>query len=121
MRRTQRTKGLFGWALGVLAALTLVAAAPEHVLDLDEASGPVAAAEARSSVEVEVHGLIRRVLDHAAPGHACAAHCAAHVVAGAPPPAALAPPSRAVLIWPAVSGQMLRPHPPALPERPPKA
>ena len=32
----------FGWALGVLAALTLVAATPQHLLDFDEAAGPIA-------------------------------------------------------------------------------
>jgi hypothetical protein len=103
----------FGWMLGVLAVLTLVVATPGHMLDFDEAAGPVA--------ERAVHGQAHTLIDHAQPGHACAGHCAAHVVADAPAAVILAPPSPHRLIWAAAEDQGARTRLPALPDRPPKA
>jgi hypothetical protein len=106
-------RGWLGWALGVLAALTLVLATPEHVLDFDEAAGPAA--------ELAVHGPVRTLIDHGAPGHACAAHCAAHVMAEIAAPFVVAPPSVRPLILAAAEDRPGRAHAPALPDRPPKA
>jgi hypothetical protein len=103
----------FGWALGVLAALTLALSAPQHVLDLDEAAGPVA--------EASVHGHARTVMDHSQPGHSCAAHCAAHVMGDAPALIALKPPSPRPLAWALADDQDSRSGPAFQLERPPKA
>jgi len=103
----------FGWALGVLAALTLVVATPQHMLDLDEAAGPAA--------ELAVHGHAHTLIDHGQPGHACADHCAAHVLADATLAVVLAPPSRHPLIWAAAEDQDARARPPSQLDRPPKA
>ncbi len=106
-------KSWFGWALGVLAALTLVAATPQHMLDFDEAAGPAA--------ELAVHGHARTLIDHGQPGHACAGHCAAHVMADATAAIVLASPSRRPLIWAAADDRGSYTRAPALLERPPKA
>jgi hypothetical protein len=103
----------FGWALGVLAALTLVVATPQHMLDFDEAAGPVA--------ELAVHGHSHTLIDHGQPGHACAGHCAAHVMADATAALVLAPPSPRSTIWIAAEDQHGRAFPPSKLERPPKA
>jgi hypothetical protein len=103
----------FGWTLGVLAALTLIAAAPQHLLDFDEAAGPVA--------ELAVHGHTHTLIDHGQPGHACAGHCAAHVMADATAAVVLAPPSRRPLIWAAAEDRSGYARPPSELERPPKA
>lgn len=103
----------FGWALGVLAALTLAAATPQHLLDFDEAAGPAA--------ELAVHGHGRTLLDHSQPGHACAGHCAAHVMAEALAVVILAPPSLRSLIWTAAEDRGGHTRAPSLLERPPKA
>jgi hypothetical protein len=108
-----RERSWFGWALGVLAALTLVVAAPEHTLDFDEAAGPTA--------ELAVHGHARTLIDHGQAGHACAGHCAAHVMADAAAVLVLTPPSARPLILTAAEEGSGRAHPPAQPERPPKA
>ena len=108
-----RERGWLGWALGVLAALTLVVATPEHTLDLDEAAGPVA--------ELAVHGHARTLIDHSQPGHACAGHCAAHVMAEASAAVVLAPPSLHPLTFAATEDRNGRPHPPSQLDRPPKA
>lgn len=107
----------FGWALGVLAALTLTLAAPQHVLDLDETAGPAAEAP----MELLVHGHAHTVMDHGAAGHSCAAHCAAHVMSDAPLVAALKPPSRRALAWTVADNQDSRAGPSFALERPPKA
>jgi hypothetical protein len=113
-----RTRGWIGWALGALAALTLVIGAPEHVLDLDEAAGPVAEAPV---AEVIVHGHASTVMDHSQPGHSCAAHCAAHTMGGSPAILALEPPVDRRLAF-ALAQDRPAPHPsPALLDRPPKA
>src|ERR1700761_8767854 len=103
-----KTRGIggswFGWALGVLAALTLAVATPQHLLDFDEAAGAAA--------ELAVHGHARTLIDHSQPGHACAGHCAAHVMADATAMVVLAPPSLRPLIWAAAkdrSGQTSAP------------
>lgn len=103
----------FGWALGVLAALTLVLGTPEHTLDFDEAAGPVA--------ELAVHGHAHTVIDHGQPGHACAGHCAAHVMAEVTADVALAPPSPGHLIFVAAEDQASHARPPTQPDRPPRA
>lgn len=104
----------FGWMLGVLAALTLIAATPEHMLDFDEAApGPAA--------ELAVHGPVRTVIDHAQPGHSCAGHCAAHVMADATVVVVLDPPSPHPLIWTAAEDRDGRASPPSALDRPPKA
>jgi len=108
----------FGWALGVLAAVTLILATPQHMLDFDEAAGPIGD---QTVAEFAVHGHAHTLIDHSQPGHACAGHCAAHVMADAPLPMALAPPSPHALIWVAVDDRADRARPPAQPERPPKA
>ena len=108
-----RTRGWLGWALGVLAALTLVLAAPQHVLDFDEAAGPVAA--------VAAHGHARTLIDHGQPGHACAGHCAAHVFGELPLASVLAAPSPRPLAWTAPEPADARPGPTFQFERPPKA
>jgi hypothetical protein len=113
MHQTRRRQGFVGWALGVLAALTLVVAAPQHVLDFDEAAGPAAA--------VAAHGHIRTLIDHGQPGHACAGHCAAHVMADATAVAVLSTPSRRPLIWVVAAHRDGRAHSPWLLDRPPKA
>ena len=102
----------FGWAFGVLAALTLAVATPQHLLDFDEAAGPAA--------ELAVHGHARTLIDHSQPGHACAGHCAAHVMADATAVVVLAPPSLRPLVWSAAEGRSGRTSPPTLLERPPK-
>jgi hypothetical protein len=109
----RKGRGWFGWALGVLAALTLVAATPQHLLDLDEAAGPTA--------ELAVHGHARTVVDHGQPGHVCADHCAAHVMAEATAPVVLAPPSRRPLAFAAAPDRDPRSSPSFALERPPKA
>ena len=103
----------FGWALGVLAALTLVVATPQHMLDFDEAAGPAA--------ELAVHGHAHTLIDHGQPGHACAGHCAAHVMADATLTVVLAPPSRRPLIWAVAENQNGRAPPSSHLDRPPKA
>jgi hypothetical protein len=103
----------FGWALGVLATLTLTLAAPQHVLDLDEAAGPVA--------EASVHGHVRTVMDHSQPGHSCAAHCAAHVMSNAPAVMVLQPPPLRPLAWTLADDSGSRSGPAFQLERPPKA
>ena len=112
-----KTRGIggswFGWALGVLAALTLVAATPQHLLDFDETAGAAA--------ELAVHGHGRTLIDHGQPGHACAGHCAAHVMADATAAMVLSPPSRRPLIWAAAEDRSSYALPPAQWERPPKA
>src|ERR1700761_461455 len=112
-----KTRGIggswFGWALGVLGALTLVAATPQHLLDFDEPAGAAA--------ELAVHGHGRTLIDHGQPGHACAGHCAAHVMADATVAAALAPPSRRPLIWAAAEDREDPGSPPFALDRPPKA
>src|ERR1700761_5291074 len=108
-----RTRGWIGWALGVLAALTLVISAPEHVLDLDEAAGPVA--------EAVVHGHARTVMDHSQPGHSCAAHCAAHTMGGSPAILALKPPTDRPLAFAVAEDRPAPRASPALLDRPPKA
>jgi hypothetical protein len=114
MRRVKASsRRWMGWALGVLAALTLAIAAPQHVLDFDEATGPVA--------EAQAHGHAHTVLDHATPGHDCAGHCAAHVIGGAPLPTRLPAPARVTPIWPAAAQAGDAVHNPILFERPPKA
>ncbi len=71
-RRTARAwGGVVALALAFVAVLALAAATPEHVLDRDEDTGSAIAA---------VHPMSRTVVDHRAPGHACAGHCAAHVM-----------------------------------------
>jgi hypothetical protein len=107
------TRNWFGWALGVLAALTLVLATPQHTLDLDEAAGPVA--------ELAVHGHARTLIDHGQRGHVCADHCAAHVMAEATAEVALAPPSPGHLIFVAAADRDGHARAPAQPDRPPKA
>jgi len=102
-----------GWALGVLAALTLVIGTPEHTLDLDEAAGPAAA--------LAVHGPAHTVIDHGQRGHACADHCAAHVMAQATAAAILTPPPLRPLIFTAAEDRDGQAHPPSQPDRPPKA
>jgi hypothetical protein len=106
-------RGWFGWALGVLAALTLVLGAPEHVLDLDEAAGPMA--------ELAVHGHVRTLIDHGQKGHVCADHCAAHVMAQATGAVVLAPPPLRPLIFTAAEDRDGHARPPSQPDRPPKA
>ena len=108
-----RTRGWIGWALGVLAALTLVIGAPQHVLDFDEAAGPAA--------EVTVHGHDRTVMDHSQPGHSCAAHCAAHTMGGSPAVLALEPPTDLPLAFALAQDRPAPRASPALPDRPPKA
>jgi len=103
----------FGWALGVLAALTLAAATPQHLLDFDEAAGPAA--------ELAVHGHARTLIDHSRPGHACADHCAAHVMAAATAAVVLAPPSPVPTIWTPADDRDGQARPPRLLDRPPKA
>jgi hypothetical protein len=103
----------FGWALGVLAALTLVIGTPEHTLDLDEAAGPAA--------ELAVHGPVRTLLDHGQRGHVCADHCAAHVMAQATAAAVLSPPRVRPLIFAAAEDGDGHARPPSQPDRPPKA
>jgi hypothetical protein len=103
----------FGWALGVLAALTLVAATPQHLLDFDEAAGPIA--------ELATHGHGRTLIDHAQPGHVCAGHCAAHVMADAIAAMVLAPRSPHPQVWAAAEDQDGRAHTPTTLDRPPKA
>ena len=103
----------FGWALGVMAALTLAVATPQHLLDFDESAGPAA--------ELAVHGHAHTLIDHSQPGHACAGHCAAHVMADATAAAALAPPSLRPLIRTAAAERSGYARPPSLLERPPKA
>jgi hypothetical protein len=103
----------FGWALGVLAALTLVLATPEHMLDFDEAAGPVA--------ELAVHGHAHTLIDHGQAGHACAGHCAAHVMAEATAAVVVATPSPGHLIFVAAEDRVGHARPPAQPDRPPKA
>lgn len=105
--------GWFGWALGVLAALTLALAAPQHLLDFDEMAGP--------AVELAVHGHARTLIDHGQRGHACADHCAAHVMADATAAMIIAPPAPRPLIWAAARDRNGHARVPALPERPPKA
>jgi hypothetical protein len=114
MAKARKTGGSwFGWTLGVLAAVTLMVSAPQHVLDLDEATGPVA--------EAAVHGHVRTVMDHGQPGHSCAAHCAAHVMSETPVTLALKPPSLLLLSWAAAADQDSRTGPASMFERPPKA
>ena len=109
-----RGRNWFGWALGVLAALTLVLATPEHALDFDEGAASPAA-------ELAVHGHAHTLIDHGQPGHACAGHCAAHVMAEAAAAVVLRPPSVRPLTLAAGEDRPGRAHPPALLERPPKA
>jgi hypothetical protein len=105
----------FGWALGALAALTLVLATPVHMLDFDEAAGPVA--------ELAVHGsaAAHALIDHGQPGHACSGHCAAHVMAEATAPVIVAAPSPGHLIFVAAENRPGHARPPSQPDRPPKA
>ena len=113
-----RGRGWFGWMLGVLAALTLVAATPQHMLDFDEAAtGPVA----EQTAELAVHGHVHTLIDHAQPGHSCAGHCAAHVMANATAAMILAAPSPHPLMWTAAEDRDGRAPPPSGLERPPKA
>ena len=114
MAKAKKHRGSWlGWALGVLAALTLTLSAPQHVLDLDEAAGPV--------TEASVHGHARTVMDHSQPGHSCAAHCAAHTMGGSPAVLALEPPTGRPLAF-AQAQDRPAPRPsPALLDRPPKA
>lgn len=113
----RRGRSWFGRALGALAALTLILAAPQHVLDFDEVASPAAEA----SVEAQVHGHVHTVVDHGQPGHSCAAHCAAHVMGDAPLAAVLAPPSRHALAWASAEDHDSRSGPSFALERPPKA
>jgi hypothetical protein len=113
MRHRGRARDWIGWALGALAALTLVLGAPQHVLDLDEDSGPVA--------EAIVHGRAHTVIDHGQPGHDCAAHCAAHVIGEAPIVFDLKPPARRPALWAPAADQTNRSGPSRAFERPPKA
>ena len=114
MAKAKKHRGSWlGWALGVLAALTLTLSAPQHVLDLDEAAGPV--------TEASVHGHARTVMDHSQPGHSCAAHCAAHVMGDAPTPIALKPPSLRPLAWASAEDSGSRAGRSFQLERPPKA
>jgi hypothetical protein len=113
-----KSRSWFGWMLGVLAALTLVAATPEHMLDFDEAAGPVAG---QTVAELTAHGHAHTLIDHGQPGHACAGHCAAHVVADAPAGVFLPAPSPRPLIWAAAENRDGRNRLPAQPDRPPKA
>jgi hypothetical protein len=113
MHRNGRARGWIGWALGVLAALTLVIAVPQHVLDRDEDGGPVA--------EALVHGHAHTVMDHGQPGHDCAAHCAAHVMSDAPAPFVLAQHPPRPLVWAAIEQQRSRAGPSRTFEKPPKA
>ena len=108
-----RGRRWFGWALGVMAALTLVVATPQHMLDFDEEAGPAA--------ELVVHGHARTLIDHGQSGHACAGHCAAHVMADATLAAGLDPPSGHPQIWAAVEDQDGWARPPSQLDRPPKA
>ena len=113
MRHRGRVRGWIGWALGVLAALTLVIAAPQHVLDRDEDGGAVA--------EVVVHGHAHTVMDHGQPGHDCAAHCAAHVMSDAPAPFILTSLPPRTVVWAAIEQQHSRAGPSLALEKPPKA
>lgn len=113
-----RTRGWIGWALGVLAALTLVIGAPEHVLDLDETASPVAEAPV---AEALAHGHARTVMDHSQPGHSCAAHCAAHTMGGSPAVLALKPPADRPLAFAVAQDRPAPRLPPAQLDRPPKA
>ena len=113
MVQRRRKRGFVGWALGVLAALTLVVCAPQHVLDLDETAGPVAA--------VVAHGHARTLIDHGQPCHACAGHCAAHVMADATAATVLSQPGRRPLIWAAAAHRDGRAYSPFRLDRPPKA
>ncbi|MGZ3313823.1 MAG: hypothetical protein ACXU8Q_06625 [Caulobacteraceae bacterium] len=108
-----RERSWFGWALCVLAALTLVVATPQHMLDLDEAAGPAA--------ELVVHGHAHTLIDHGQPGHACAGHCAAHVMADASFAAVLTAPSPRPLIWATAETRDGRAPPSSKLDRPPKA
>lgn len=77
----------------LLAVLTLILSVPQHVLDFDEDGGSVAVAA--------THGPTHTILDHQAPGHACAGHCAAHVMGDAPAAITLRPavPIRLAWLW----------------------
>ena len=113
-----KTKGWLGWALGALAALTLVVGAPQHVLDFDEAAGPVAEAPI---TEALTHGYARTVMDHSQPGHSCAAHCAAHTLGGSPAILALKPPADRPLAFALAQDRPATRLPPSQLDRPPKA
>lgn len=113
MGKGRREGSWWGWALGVLAAVTLVLAAPQHVLDFDEAGSSVA--------EAIVHSPGHTILDHGQAGHACAGHCAAHVMAAAPLTPVIARPSRRPLAWDAAQHSDAPSRPSGLPDRPPKA
>jgi hypothetical protein len=113
MHRSRRATGWIGWALGIVAALTLVIAAPQHVLDRDEDGGAVA--------EAVVHGHAHTVMDHGQPGHDCAAHCAAHVMGDAPAPFVLVPLPPRPVVWAVIEQQHSRASPPRAFEKPPKA
>lgn len=83
-RRPQGLRRTFGWRRGLaviaalLAVLTVIVSAPEHVLEREE--GPPAATAAGVLPGV----VVDHRWDHRAPGHVCADHCAAHVLAQAP-------------------------------------
>lgn len=113
MRRSGRTTGVIGWALAALAALTLVIGAPEHVLDCDEEAGPVA--------ELIVHCHAHTIMDHGQPGHACAAHCAAHVMAETPALFVVQPLPARPAAWAAAENPASRTGALFAFERPPKA
>ena len=105
----------FGLALAasLLAVLALLLSVPQHVLDWDEDGGPAVAAM--------VHGGAHTIIDHQAPGHACASHCAAHAMGDAPPLAAVRPTLPRPLAWLSLdqpSGLSLKTSPP---DRPPRA
>ena len=96
----------------LVAAVGLAVACPAHVLDLDDGAvaPPVAAVHHASDI-----------LDQAAPGHTCASHCGAHVLADIaqdPPPAA---PIALTLRWPAALIRLPASHPASHATPPPRA
>jgi hypothetical protein len=98
-----------------LAALTLVLSVPEHVLDRDEDAGAAPAAAAA------VHAGPHTVMDHQAKGHACAGHCAAHVLGELPQPQRLHAVAPVRAVWrmaEATDGLSVKSAPP---DRPPRA
>jgi hypothetical protein len=106
---------LSGPILMLLASLSIIIGVPQHVLDWDDDGGAPAAV--LTLVHAASHGLI----DHAAPGHACAAHCAAHALSDVPAPLMISDLIGRFLAW---TGLAVRPAPsievvPAKP--PPKA
>lgn len=106
---------LSGAVLTFLAALSIIISVPQHVMDWDDGGGEPTAVLAL--VHAASHGLI----DHGAPGHACAAHCAAHALSDVPAPLMISDLIGRLLAW---TGLAVRPAPsievvPAKP--PPKA